>query len=258
MPSVPFITGDGEVTLDDVEIELVDGTSQVTGQVSADTWAHIVDRDVFGSASRSPDGVLVSDPTPVKLWLSGGESAFTEGQAPEASAFVITRAERRLEGAPDGGEVWVGVTYGAGDDWAAAVDMLAELGFMSDGGSGSVRSFSSGDGSTVVLSVDRDARLATVVVTTPVDGGVADSGELETLRLLNGFNRGFPAGSLALDDGRLRVSEAFPVLDDTPVAETLEALAGGLVGLTQMVAEVMPSVASGSVTASDALARFFG
>jgi hypothetical protein len=200
----------------------------------------------------------VADPTPVRLWLSGTEASLTQGTAPAASDFAITRAERRLEGAPDGGEVWVGVTYGAADDWADAVDMLAELGFTPEGGSGPVRTFSSGDGTSVVLSVDGQARLATVVISAPIDGGVPEAGEVETLRLLNGFNRGFPAGSLSLDGDRLRVSEAFPVLDGTPVAETLEALAGGLVGLTQMVVEVMPPVAAGTVTASDALARFFG
>ena len=258
MTSVPFITGDGEVVLDEVEVRVVDDVVTVEGVVSPATWAHIIDRDVFASATRSPDGTLVSDPTPVRIWVQGPASAFGGGHPPQASDFVIARAERRLEGAPDDGEVWVGVTYGTADQFGPAVEMLAELGFMSAGGSGGSRVFSAGDGSQVMLGVDRDASLATVVVTAPVPAAQGDSAECEVLRLLNGFNAGFPAGSLALVDGALRVAEAFPVLDTTPVADTLEALAGGLVGLTQMVADVVPAVADGSTTAHDALARFFG
>ena len=255
MTSVPFLTDDGEVVLDDVEVRLDGERAHIDGVVSAATWAHIVDRDVFSAGTRTPDGVLVSDPTPVRLSLTGAEESLGGGEQPRAAEFVIVQAERRLTGAPDDGEVWVGVTYSDGDDFAAAVDMLAELGFSGDGGAGTSRSFSSVDGATVVLAVDRDASLATVVVSTPV-GAVAD--EHQVLRLLNGFNAGFPAGSLSLVSDGLRVAEAFPVLDGTPVASTLEALAGGLVGLAQMVADVIPAVADGSTTADDALARFFG
>lgn len=255
MTSLPFATPYGQLSLDDAEVAIEDGEVTVSGFVTSMTWKHIIDADVFSAASRLADGVLTSDETEVRVWVSGAESAIGGGDLPHAGDFVITRAERRLTGAPDDGEVWVGVTYSDGDDFAAAVDMLAELGFSGDGGAGSSRSFSSVDGATVVLAVDRDASLATVVVSTPV-GAVAD--EHQVLRLLNGFNAGFPAGSLSLVSDGLRVAEAFPVLDGTPVAGTLEALAGGLVGLAQMVADVIPAVADGSTTADDALARFFG
>jgi len=256
--SIPFLTEHGQIVLDQVEVRIKDGHAEVDGVVDAATWAHIVDGNLFSAWTRTSDGTLVPDSTPVRIVVTGAEEALGTGALPHAEDFVITRAERRLEGAPDDGEVWVGVTYGTADHFGPAVEMLAELGFMSDGGSSGSRVFSAGDGSQVMLGVDDDASLATVVVTAPVLAAQGDSAEFEVLRLLNGFNAGFPAGSLALVDGAFRVAEAFPVFDTTPVADTLEALVGGLVGLTQMVADVVPAVADGSTTARDALAQFFG
>lgn len=255
MTAIPFDADGGQFVLDDVDVTISDGQVTVCGMVTPSMWENIVGADVFSASSRLADGVLVSDSTDVRVWVKGAESALGGGVLPHVANFVIVRAERRLTGAPDDGEVWVGVTYSDSDDFAEAADMLAELGFSSDGGAGTSRSFSSADGATVVLAVDRDASLAMVVVTIPL-GVVVD--EHQVLRLLNGFNAGFPGGSLSLASDGLRVSEAFPIVDGTPIGATLEAFAGGLAGLAQMVADVIPAVANGSTTADDALARFFG
>jgi len=256
MTDVNFVHPAGDVVVRDVEVKVVDEQVTVTGTVSPDVWEHIENEDVFGARSRSRSGKIVGDGD-VRLVVTGPESATGPGAGPFARDWRILDARRQLAGTPPDQEAWVGATFGEPLAWTRAAAALDELGFQLRESSTTSAHFEDTDGTSVEVAADADQRLAFIALRTSV-GQPSGSVLAETLVFLNHLNDRFPAGTLVLHDGVFTVKSGVPIPEGVDVSEILEALAYGLPGMNEMVLEGLRPVVSGTISATDAIAKVLG
>ena len=250
---VPFLSASGDVIAVEPEIEYVaDDMVRVRFEVDESEWMRIVENDVFGAKRRRRFPDELDGSGSVTVTVEGSRLATESPRGWSADDFVLVSAMRRI-----GGD-WYGQLFASPPAWWRAVDSLVQLGFVIDGETDDEVSATNHLGVNAMISVYPQNQVAAVVYAAPADAAWA--ADPVVLDVLNRLNASFVIGSVAVHvndvkQAHLLAKASIPIIDGVDVPSVLDALVIGLTGMIIEVEPVVRAVATGSMSADDAVRR---